>query len=80
MVQKELIQRLLDENIPRYVYCFDKEYPNEAYCLIKKNGKWQVYYSERGNKTGLKEFVNEQEACNYFYDDLIRVLKGMGLL
>jgi hypothetical protein len=74
MKYRELKQRLIDENIPQYSYSVDTEYPNEAFCLIQKNGKWQVYYSERGHKTGLKEFFIEDEACDYFYDELIRAL------
>lgn len=74
MKYRELKQRLIDENIPQYAYSFDTEYSNEAFCLIKKNGKWQVYYSERGHKIGLKEFFIEEEACDYFYNELIRML------
>lgn len=74
MKYRELKQRLIDENISQYYYSFDKEYPNEAFCIIKKDAIWQVYYSEKGNKTGLKEFFSEEEACDYFYDELINVL------
>lgn len=74
MKYKELKKKLIDENVGQYFYSFDEEYPNEAFCLIKQNEKWQVYYSEKGNKTGLKEFISEEEACDYFYDELIRFL------
>ena len=39
--------------------------PNEKLCLAKEE-KWQVYYSERGNKSGLKVFETETEACEFF--------------
>ena len=39
--------------------------PNERLCIVKENG-WQVYYSERGYKSGLKIFETETEACEYF--------------
>jgi hypothetical protein len=39
--------------------------PNEQYVLAQENNKWEVYYSERGSKTGLKEFTDESSACNY---------------
>ena len=39
--------------------------PNEKLCIVKED-KWQVYYSERGNKSGLKIFETETEACEYF--------------
>ena len=42
--------------------------PNEAYCMEEIGGKWYTYYSERGQRTSLKEFETEQEACSYFLD------------
>ena len=33
---------------------------------IAKEDKWQVYYSERGSKSGLKLFETESEACEFF--------------
>lgn len=40
--------------------------PNERLCIIKDE-MWQVYYSERGKRTGLRTFETEEEACEYFY-------------
>lgn len=45
--------------------------PNENLCIVK-DGKWQVYYSERGNKSGLKIFETETEACEYFLHKIKR--------
>lgn len=39
--------------------------PNEKLCIVKAD-KWQVYYSERGNRSGIKIFETETEACEYF--------------
>lgn len=50
------------------------ELPNEAFCLNKKGDIWEVYYSERGVKSQLKLFHNEDEACNYLYSALLEVL------
>ena len=36
------------------------------------NDKWQVYYSERGKKSGLKIFETETEACEYFLHKIKR--------
>jgi hypothetical protein len=76
---RELESRLISENIRRDVYSLKGGLPNEAYCISKKDGTWEVYYSERGSKTSLKVFHNEEEACQYFYDSLIATLKDMGL-
>ena len=45
--------------------------PNEKLCIVKED-KWQVYYSERGNKSGLKIFETETEACEYFLGEIKR--------
>jgi len=76
----ELEERLIKEGIPKDSYCLNGGYPNDSYCLFKNNGKWEVYYSERGKKSGLKLFMSEEEACEYFYNELIQVLKSMRLL
>ena len=38
---------------------------NEKLCIVKED-TWQVYYSERGNKSGLKIFETESDACEFF--------------
>ena len=45
--------------------------PNEKLCIVKED-KWKVYYSERGNKSGLKVFETETEACEYFLREIKR--------
>ncbi len=49
--------------------------PNEKLCIVKED-KWQIYYSERGRKTGLKEFKSESEACEYFLEKMKRYAKA----
>lgn len=48
--------------------------PNERLCIAFCD-KWQVYYSERGRKSGLKEFNSEVEACEYFLKKIKRYAK-----
>jgi hypothetical protein len=43
-------------------------YESERYCIVEESGHWQVYYSERGSKGGLKEFGTEDDACRYILD------------
>lgn len=40
-------------------------FPNEKLCIVKEES-WQVYYSERGHKSGLKIFDTETDACEFF--------------
>ncbi len=65
----DLEKRLIEENCPR-VYSLKGGLPNEEYCIGFNNGSWEVYYSERGIKSGLKIFDNEEDACEYFYNNI----------
>ena len=68
----ELEEKLDASDIPRDAYSLAGGLPNEAYCLEEADGKWRVYYSERGSRAGLKRFDTEQEACDDFFDRLTR--------
>jgi hypothetical protein len=78
--KKELEERLIKEEIRTDLYSLNGGLPSEVYCLSEINGVWEVYYSERGSKTGLQIFDDEGEACQYFYEELIRILKNMRLI
>ena len=68
----QLKEKLDKAGIKPNRYSFDKEYPNESMCLNNLNGKWEVYYSEKGQKSSLKSFDSESEACDYLYNLLIK--------
>ena len=74
MQKRELQQRLITEEIPKNWYWLNGGFPNEALCLNIQGGLWEVYYSEKGLKTSLKQFESEEDACEYFYN-LIKVYK-----
>lgn len=65
---KKLEKKLISEKIKPIIYNFTGKWENDELCLVNRNGKWETYYSERGNQYGLKIFSKEQEACEYFYD------------
>jgi hypothetical protein len=44
----------------------------EQYCIAQENGIWDVYYFERGNKNDLRHFPDENSACNYLSEVLLR--------
>lgn len=73
------INQLRDEldklNIPKDAYTLTGGLPNESFCLNTNNDEWEVYYSERGNKTGLKAFNDESLACEYFLNWMKSVFK-----
>lgn len=49
--------------------------PDERFCLEGSESGWAVYYSERGEKSWLKHFTSEAEACEYFYKRLKNMLR-----
>jgi len=43
--------------------------PNECYVFNQAGGGiWEVYYSERGEKTGIRTFDTESSATRYFLE------------
>jgi hypothetical protein len=73
MNTKEVERKLKAENVPGDCYSIMKGgLPNEAYCLNAENGAWVVYYSERGNRSGLTVFRTESEACTCLYNKVKR--------
>lgn len=80
MNKKELQERLSLEKIPADVYSLNGGFPNERLCLGEVAGKWEVYYSERGEKSGLMVFDKEIDACENFYKRLHKTLKSSRLI
>jgi len=47
--------------------------PNERYVLSQEaSGRWDVYYSEARQKTGLRSFDSESEACEFFLGHILK--------
>lgn len=68
MKLQELKERLAAANIDSASYCLEGGLPNEAFCIEATNdGNWQTYYSERGQRTDLRTFNSEREACEYLW-------------
>ena len=71
MTVEELKKKLDELNIQHDLYSLMiGGFPNEAYCLIKNEDGWEVYYSERGNKRGTRQFASESDACEYLEERL----------
>lgn len=71
----ELEQKLKEIGVPEDLYSMmTGGLPNEKLCITRKD-EWQVYYSERGCKSGLKTFKKETDACEYFFCKLKRYAK-----
>jgi hypothetical protein len=61
----DLINAFKKLNIPENTYSID-EVNNETLCLIMENGKWIVFYSEKGGRTDPEYFDDEESACKAF--------------
>jgi len=71
----ELERKLKKMEIPSDLYSIMLGgLPNEKLCIVKED-KWQVYYSERGSKSGLKIFETESEACEFFLQKMKKYAK-----
>lgn len=68
----ELEEKLDEIGVPKDLYSIMVGgLPNEKLCIIKTE-QWEIYYSERGHKVGMKKFETETEACEYFYKKMKR--------
>ena len=65
MKKGELRSTLINNGISRSYYSLEGGLPNEKLCLDYENGKWIAYYSERGIRTCIQYFDNEDDACDY---------------
>ena len=70
MNSQELRDALRQERIRDDAYDLDGGHLPETYPLSEANGKWFVYYSERGLEGGKKECASESEACVYLLNKL----------
>lgn len=70
MNKSELKERLERENVKQSAYSLEGGLPSEAFVLNQNGNQWEVYYSERGNKSGLKIFDSENDACDEFYREM----------
>jgi hypothetical protein len=72
MDKEELRNILVREQIKDQYYDLDAIDKDEALVLMSENGKWCVYYSERGQQSHKICYASEDEACRRFLDSLMR--------
>jgi hypothetical protein len=64
---EELKIKLASLRIDPSAYCLTGGLPNECLVLNQASGGlWEVYYSERGQKTDLRTFDSETAATQFF--------------
>jgi hypothetical protein len=68
-----LLRRVLDvEGVDPDAYSLTGGAPSETYVLEPGPGRWSVFYSERGLRTGEAVFHTEDDACRHLLDLLLR--------
>jgi hypothetical protein len=75
MTRSELLDKLQASRIPADSYCLSGGLPSECYILAACDGGWQVYYSERGQKTNCRDFSEESAACDHLFETIIREVR-----
>jgi hypothetical protein len=54
-------------------YYIGSGFPNEKYVLAREtDGRWSVYFSERGERAGNRFFHSESDACSFFLKRVLR--------
>jgi hypothetical protein len=70
MTREELREELQRRRIRTDAYSLDGGLPNDAIILDVEDGKWVVFYHERGKRDVLGRFKSEQEACECLLETL----------
>jgi hypothetical protein len=72
----ELRKRFAKEGISDNNYAIGNKSRIDRWNMEKRNNAWVVYYqSERGEKFGQKEFIHEEDACEYLYEEIVKLQK-----
>lgn len=67
----QLKKALKKAKVPTEYYNLEgKGRDDERFNLVIEDGKWVVYYLERGVRTTEKFFPTEEDACDYLYNTL----------
>lgn len=65
---EDLRDLLKSKRVPGDSYSLSGGLPNEAYCISPEGSVCEVYYSERGKKTDLREHASQEEAVRDILD------------
>lgn len=72
----EQLADILERNrVPKDMYDLGGGLPSEAYCIGFFDGRWEVYYSERGERSEIGSFDDEDDACECLLNELKRYVR-----
>ena len=65
----ELEPKLLEEGCNKARFAVgERGAADDAFCIVQENGRWDVFYTERGNDSPpIFSSLSEEEACDFFY-------------
>jgi hypothetical protein len=70
-MNKNELQNLLNkEGFNPRTYSLDGGLPNDKLCLSAEDGRWCVYYTEKGVRFDEQWFDSEDKACEQFLQEL----------
>jgi len=75
MTKSELKDLLKKENIPEHFYGLNGGLPYDAWCIAKTPMGWEVYYTERGEKYQVENFISEGEACECLFQRIKKMME-----
>jgi hypothetical protein len=80
MTLSDLESLLRNAGVPETLYVTDGGLgAGECVGLETFAGGWRVYYSERGQKTPLESFADEDGACREMVRQVVRMMRDSGV-
>ena len=75
MNTEEMVAIFKNNSVPEYYYAVRTLGGGECYGIQCDSGCWSIYYSERGRKTILSSYDNEDSACFGLIDKISKMMK-----
>jgi hypothetical protein len=75
MNTEEMIAIFENNSVPEYYYTVRGLGGGECYGIQCESGCWSIYYSERGNKTIVSSYDNEDSVCISLMDKINKMMK-----
>ena len=75
---EKLIQIVKINEIPEWHYSFGSYGNDQSTDIIFEDGRWVIYTNERGQRSDVKYFENESDACNELLNQIKFELQQMG--
>ena len=75
MTVQEMLRVFRANGVPEHFYVIGGLGGGECYGLASQDGRWIVYYSERGQRSILNTFETEDAACRKLVDYVDKMMR-----